>query len=878
MPSLPTGTVTFLFTDIEGSTTLLQRLGDRRYAEVLEEHRRLLRTAFEGGRGQEVDTQGDAFLVAFSRARDALGTAVAAQMVLTKHAWPDGASLRVRMGLHTGEPISETGGYVGLDVHRAARICAAGHGGQILLSHAVEVLAARDLPPGISLRDLGMHRLKDLRVPEHLLQVVHPDLPADFPALKSLDARLNNLPIQSTSFIGREQAKAEVRRLLSPTRLLTLTGSGGAGKTRLALQVAAEALQLFPDGVWLVELAALSDPSLVPKAAASALRIAEQSGRPLSDTLADALQGKSLLLVLDNCEHLVGACAQLTDALLRSCPHVKILATSREALGVTAETTWRVPSLSLPDPHDLPSLDRAMEYEAVRLFVDRATATERQFAVTNANLSAVLQVCRRLDGIPLALELAASRVKVLAVEQIAARLNDRFSLLTGGSRTTLPRQQTLRAAMEWSYDLLSERELTLFRRLAVFAGGWALEAAEAVCSGNGIASPEVLDLLTELVNKSLVVVETRHGEARYRLLETVREYGRTRLGEAAEAEGMRRRHRDWFLALAERAEPELHGHDQVAWLKRLEEDHDNLRAALEWSKTEADGDAVGLRLAASLSDFWDIHGDVAEGRAWVDEMLSLHKGALPTLRVKALTRAAHLAHRQGDYGQVPELCAEALTLSQAHGDTAGNAETLHYLAHAAEGAGDHKRAAELLQEGVALHRAVGSTWYLARALNCLANTARTGEDYSKAAALYEESVGFFHRLGDKRQGGILLHNLGYAVLRQGDHPRSQRLFRESLKVAEEVGDRWMIPKCLGGLAAVSAQARPERAARLFGAASHLMSASRIPLEPFNRRDFDHYLAVTRNRLGEQAFGDAWAEGRAMTLEQAIEYALADVGV
>jgi predicted ATPase/class 3 adenylate cyclase len=598
MPVLPTGTVTFLFTDIEESTTLLQRLGDRRYAEVLEEQRRLLRAAFAEDNGQEIDTQGDAFLVAFSRASDAVATAVAAQQALLKHIWPDGEAPLVRMGLHTGEPISESGSYVGLDVHRAARICAVGHGGQILLSQAVGVLAAPDLPPGVSLRDLGPHRLKDLREPEHLFQVVHPDLPADFPRLKSLDVLPNNLPVQLTSFIGREREKAEVRRLLSSTRVLTLTGSGGKGKTRLALQVAAEGLEGFPDGVWLVELAVLSDPSLVPKAVASALGVPEQQGRLLTETLVDGMRGKSVLVILDNCEHLVAACAHLTDVLLRACPNLRILATSREALGVTGETTWRVTSLSLPDPERLPPLDQFTEYEAIRLFVARAVAIAPQFAVTNRNALAVAQVCHRLDGIPLAIELAAARVKVLAVEQIAARLDDRFRLLTGGSRTALPRQQTLRAAMDWSYHLLSETERLLLRRLSVFAGGWALDAAEGICTGRNLEATDILDLLTSLVDKSLVQAETHRGEARYRLLETVRQYARDRLVEASEEVDVRTRHRAWYVALAERADREPRGPRQRIW-----RDHDNLRAALVWGKEDPGGAEATLRLVGALTWF-----------------------------------------------------------------------------------------------------------------------------------------------------------------------------------------------------------------------------------------------------------------------------------
>jgi class 3 adenylate cyclase len=466
MAALPTGTVTFLFTDIEGSTALLQRLGDRRYAEILDEHRRLLRDAFEEGNGREIDTQGDAFLVAFSRARDAVATAVVAQRALMKHPWPDGASLQVRMGLHTGEPISNADRYVGLDVHRAARIGAAGHGGQILLSDAVSGLVARDLPPGVSLRDLRTHRLKDLKEPEHLFQVIHPDLGVNFPPLKSLDVLPNNLPRQLTSFIGRDREMAEVKTLLATTSLLTLTGAGGSGKTRLALQVATDLLEHYPDGVWLAQLAPLSEPTLIPKAVASAVGIPEQPGRPLTEAVLHYLQPRTPLLLLDNCEHLLEACAQLADALLQACPNLRILATGREPLGITGELTYRVPSLSLPDLKRLPSLETLTQYEAVRLFVERAAFSKPGFRITTSNAAGVAKVTHRLDGIPLAIELAAARVKALPVDVIATRLDDQFRLLTGGSRTGLPRHQTLRATLDWSYNLLSEDERTLLRRLS----------------------------------------------------------------------------------------------------------------------------------------------------------------------------------------------------------------------------------------------------------------------------------------------------------------------------------------------------------------------------------------------------------------------------
>ncbi len=875
LASLPSGTVTFLFTDIEGSTTLLQRLGDRRYAEVLEEQRRLLRFAFIEGNGQEIDTQGDAFLVAFSRARDAMATAVAAQQSLMKHAWPDGASIQVRMGIHTGEPISNTDRYVGLDVHRAARIGAAGHGGQILLSDAVRGLAARDLPPGVSLRDLGTHRLKDLREPEHLFQVVHPDLPTDFPAVKSLDVLPNNLPVQLTSFIGREHEKAEVRNRLSATRFVTLTGSGGAGKTRLALQVAAEALEEFPDGVWLVELAALSDPNLVPKAVASALGVPEQPSRMLTETLADALRGKSVLIILDNCEHLVAACAHLTTALLRTCPHLRILATSREALGVTGETTWRVPSLSLPDPQRLPPLDHLKEYEAVRLFIDRAVANEPQFAVTSSNALAVAQVCHRLDGIPLALELAAARVKVLAVEQIAARLDDRFRLLTGGSRTALPRQQTLQATMDWSYYLLSDQERTALRSLSVFAGGWTLEAAEVVCAGKGVEASKVLDLLTQLVDKSLVAVETQGGEARYRFLETVRRYGLDRLLESGETGDVRRRHRDWFLGFAERAEPKLRGPEQKIWLERLEMEHDNLRAALEWSRAEGNAEA-GVQLAGALFWFWFAHGHWSEGRAWLEEAILGSSDASSSALTKALQGAAYLAWGQGDYGRATALSEKGLALCRERGDKEGVGRFLIHLGLAAGRQGNYGRMAALCENGLALCRERGDKWVISWALMQLGAAARFLGDYERAEVLHKESIALAREVGDKYRIAFSLRGLGFVAFDQGDYGRAAALCKESLVFCKEVEDRRVTAECLAGLAGVAcAQGHYVHAARLIGAGEALFKAVGYQPHVFQQAYIDQIVAATRARLGEPAYAAAWAEGQAMTLEHAIESALSD---
>jgi predicted ATPase len=779
------------------------------------------------------------------------------------------------MGLHTGEPISHTDRYVGLDVHRAARIGAAGHGGQILLSDAVSGLAARDLPPGVSLRDLGTHRLKDLREPEHLFQVVHPDLPADFPPLQSLDARPNNLPVQLTSFIGREKEIAEIKPLLGMARFVTLTGSGGAGKTRLALQVAADLLEGYPDGVWLAEFAPIADPALVPKTVASALNVSEQPGRDMIATLGDALRAKALLLVLDNCEHLLAACADLAATLLRACPQIRILATSREALGVPGESLWRVPSLSLPeDIRHLPCAEDLVLYDAVRLFVDRAVATAPGFTVTGENAPTVAQVCQRLDGIPLAIELAAARVKVLAVEQIAARLDDRFRLLTGGNRTTVPRQQTLRATMDWSFDLLSEEERAVLRRLSVFAGGWSLEAAEAICSESGVGASDILDLLTQLVNKSLVVAEVQSGEARYRLLETVRQYGRDRLLESGEAEGVRIQHRYWYLDLAERAEAELHGPEQGTWLERLETEHDNFRQALEWS-VDATDQNLGLRLASALAVFWDRRGYASEGRGWLERALLRSGNASVPARAKALKAAGYLANTQNDFDQGTTLNEASLALYKESGDKRGVARCLSSLAHAQMSQGNCAQATTLIEQALALFRELRDKSGIGGALNSLGEVARIRRDYAAARSLYEESLSLNHAVGDITGIGRSLNNLAWVAFHQGDYRQAAALFKESMSIKVRLGWREGVANCLAGLGSVAGeQNQPERAAVLWGVAEVILGTIGAHPDLADRLEYLDTIGMVQSTLGEEAFQAARAKGRAMTLEQAIEYALA----
>lgn len=873
MADLPTGTVTFLFTDIEGSTSLLERHGDR-YADLLADYRRLVRAVVQEHHGQEIDTQGDAFFVAFPRARDGVAAAVVAQRAIVAHPWPDGAVVRVRMGLHTGEPIRTDAGYVGMDVHRAARICAAGHGGQILLSQTTRDLLEPDLTEGMSLRDLGTHRLKDLTRPQRLFQVVAADLPVDFPPPRSLDVLPNNLPLQLSSFIGRTRELAEVKRLLFTTRLLTLTGAGGSGKTRLALQAAANVLGRFPDGVWLVDLSSLSNPALVPQMVATTLRVPEEPRRPLTDTLADELHHRSMLLILDNCEHLLTGCAHLANGLLGRSPDLRILATSREALGIAGETVWPVPTLALPDPQLPASLEELAQSEAVRLFVERAAAVQPAFDLTMANAPVVADICRNLDGIPLAIELAAARTKVLTAEQIAARLGDRFQLLTGGSRTAPPRHQTLRTALDWSHDLLSPQEQTLLQRLAIFAGGFTLEAAEQICDGHGIAEAEVLDLLTHLVDKSLALVERVTGaEARYRLLETVRQHAAEKLAASGELPLVRARHGDWFVAYAERAEWELRA-NQAVWVERLATELDNMRAAMEWSLTPEGNPELSLRIAGALGLFWDVRGFYREGRRWIEEMLAKARGATGGVRAKALAWASVLAWRQGDYEQVKAFGQEARALSEAYGERWSLGLALHQLGHTAHVDGDLSQAEQLLQNSVDVFRAVGDTWGLAYSLNCLGDLARTQGAADQARARLEEAVALWRRLNNNWGLALSLNNLGHVTQHQGDSQRAWALFTESLTNFRAVGAKHGMMYCLTGLAAAAArEGRLRRAARLFGASEALLKAAGVTLEPVDRTDYERNLEKVRAGLHEQIFGEAWQVGQMMSLNEAVAYAL-----
>ena len=871
---VPTDTVTFLFTDIEGSTKLWEAHPEAMRV-ALARHDALVREAIISANGYVFKTVGDAFCAAFAMAPDAVEAGLRVQTALAAEPWPEMTPIKVRMALHTGAVESQDGDYFGPPVNRVARLLTTGHGGQTLLSQATYELTRDSLPDAVSLRDLGTHQLKDLARPEQVYELQHPSLPGDFPPIKSLSTHPNNLPQQLTSFIGREKEIVEIEALLARTRVLTLAGSGGSGKTRLGLQVAAESLAQYPDGAWFVELAPLSEPGLVAQTVASVLGLKEAAGQPITQTLTEHLKHKQLLLLLDNCEHLLDACATLADALVRQCPGVRILATSREVLGITGEQTYRVPSLSLPDRKQAPTPQSLSIYESVQLFLDRALLVRSDFQVTNQNAPALASLCYHLDGIPLAIELAAARVRSLSVEEIDGKLDQRFRLLTGGSLTALPRQQTLRSLIDWSYDLLREPEKLFLQRFSVFAGGWTLAAAEEVCAGEGIEHRDVLDLMTSLVDKSLVVPEQQDAETRCRLLETVRQYARERLVESGGGEAVRKRHRDYYLALAEEAEPKLKGAEQTAWLQRLEEEHENLRAGLAWSLAEAETGG-GLRLCGALQRFWLMRGHLSEGRQWCTRVLC-KAGAEERTRERAnvLNAAGLLANYQADYPAARALLEESLAIRRELGDRLGIAGSLHSLGTVDCDQGDYPAGRVLLEESLAIRRELGDRFGIAASLNNLGNVALYQGDCPAARALYEESLAIRRELGDRFSIAMSLGNLGNVALDRGDYPAARALHEESLAIRRELGERWGISYSLEGLAAVVASLRDSlRAARIWGATERLRAEIGTPLPPNERSGYDRCVAAARIASGDDAaFDSAWQEGRALRLDEAIELAL-----
>ena len=787
MPKLPSGTVTFLFTDIEGSTKLAQEHPNEMPA-LLARHHEILHQSIQAQKGYVFQIIGDAFCVAFSSASDALNAAIESQKALQSESW-NPAPIKVRMGIHTGTAqLTDENLYSGYaTLASTQRIMSAGHGGQILISGATRELVRKTLPADTELLDLGEKRLKDLLHPEHIHQLNIAGLQTEFPSLKTLDSFSNNLPIRLTSFIGRENEIREIKQDLSEHRLVTLTGSGGVGKTRLSLQVAAEVIEEFDHGVWFVELAPLADLDLLPQTILSALGVKDQSGKDPLELLKTYLQEKKTLIVLDNCEHLISASAWVVNELLRAAPRIKVMASSREALGVRGEVSYPVPSLTLPNLKHLPAIEVLSQYEAVRLFIDRALLVSPRFVVDKDNAPFLAQICHRLDGIPLAIELAAARVKVLSVEQLSKRLDDRFRLLTGGARTALPRQQTLRALIDWSYDLLSENERLLLQRLSVFAGGWTLEAAEEVCSGDGIDSYDVLDLLTQLVNKSLVVVMQgpQNGETRYRMLETIRQYARDKLAETGKGESIRDRHLAYFVKLAKQAEPELYRSDQALWLKRLDAELDNFRAALEWALTK-DIEA-GLRILSAPWRFWR-NKYISEAATWLDQFLADANSIAPEIKAKALSARSYFGFFTSNIDTAIAWAQESLSLYRDLDDQKGIANGLLLLGSVTGWAND-PRGITYTQESLELFKALQDPLGTAEALNQIGFAEANRRNYVQASTILKESERLFREI---RHWGGVADALGNSILIaswQEDYTLARTQLNESLFVEKKLGDR-----------------------------------------------------------------------------------------
>ena len=864
---------TFLFTDIEGSTRLWEQDGER-MRRALAAHDRIARTAVEHHGGLVVKMTGDGVHAAFDDPAAAVRATVALLRGLADAKSDDGLVLQVRCGMHLGAKESRDNDFFGTTVNRAARIMSAAHGGQVLASRAVVEWIGDRMPDECAWRDLGSVRLRDLTAPERLYQLRHPALRDSFPALRSLESTPNNLPRQLTSFVGRERELRDAQSLLAGTRLLTLTGVGGLGKTRLSLQLAASVLDAWPDGVWFVELAALRAPELVAQAVASVLGVRTVAGEPLTAALEGFVRDRKLLVVLDNCEHLIEPCAALAKALLGAGESTAILASSREPLHVAGETTFALPALATPAATTDASAASIGASEAVRLFADRASAARPGFRMTDANASVVADICRRLDGIPLALELAAARVRALSLDDIAKRLDDRFALLKSRDTTLLPRQQTLRALVDWSYDLLDDDERTLFRALSVFAGGWSLDAAEAVAAASGDGGADasaVVDLLARLAEKSLVLHD---GDGRYRLLDTLRQYGHEKLEEAREAPGVQARHLAYYLALAERARPELYGPEQGAWLARLDIERENLLAAHAAADHAPDGATLGLRLVSAVRYYWINRGLLRLGRRVTVEALE-RPGAQgrDLARCRGLFDAGQLDVCMGQYREGRGWLEQSLALARELGAEANVNVALHPLCIAALGEGDLAMARRYADEALAIARRQDDQGRLAAALNAVAQLHRVAGELDLAEPLYAQFLAIAQALGDRESIAIGLLNQAIVAVARNDAARARLLLGSVLAIVDETGSRQLAQCLLEVAAGVASRAADwPRVGRFYGAAQAQMRQTGIQRDPADEAALAPHVDAARRALGAPAFAEAMRDGE----QQAREAAMDDV--
>ncbi len=926
-------TLTFLYTDIEGSTKIWERQPDE-MRRAIERHDTILHDTIAANQGRVFRTSGDAVSASFAAADHAVKAAREAQAALYAEPWPTGSPLRVRIVLHTGQAEEQNGDYVGASLNHIGRLLPACHGGQVLLTLVTTELVGDRLPPGTSLVDLGAHRFRDLTSPEHVFQLNIDGLPERFPPIKSLDFYPNNLPVQLTSFIGRERELEEVKRLLSDSRLVTLTGPGGTGKTRVSLQAAAEMQDRFPDGVWLVELAPISNPALIVHSIATALSLREQSQRPLKESLIDALRPQRLLLILDNCEHLIEACAAISEELLRNCPDVKLLTSSRELLGVPGEVVYRVPSLSLPVDHGQLSLAQIEQSEAVRLFLDRVNARQRSFQLTSENAEAVAKICTRLDGIPLAIELAAARVGVFTPEQIAERLDDRFRLLTGGSRTALPRQQTLEALFDWSYDLLAQDEQALLRCLSVFTGGWTIEAAEAICAYPASQiSPDAYaaDLLEQLVNKSLIIADINGESVRYRMLETTRQYAQKKLMEAGQAYELRRLHMQYFRKMVDQRKHNLFSvvlARYETWQKTLDPEIDNLRAASGWA-LENDLSAA-IAFATSLSVYWGVRGVAGEIRHYLravlrrleaspeyqgelsleqrksltdlyvsENLLSIYLGqnqaALesghqavkyarqtddPSRMMSSLSILGEAAGLVGDHELAMSANGEAIALARQSGDKMALGITLFNIAlFTMIPLGDFEGSIPYAQEGVRILSQASDPWGAALAAMFWAAYEMEGGNLDEAGRYLQKAYDFFSANNDIYFGNLTRSSLAELDRRKGNYPKAIEGYRESAQTWKVIGNLGAAARCLECIAFIqhdqAEDLPPEQRQALLEQAAGLLGLAEAIREQYQspmRPDERVEYEGYVERLKDRlgvGFQPAWDHGRRKRLDEAL---------
>ena len=869
---LPTGVVTFLFTDIEGSTRLVQAPGDR-FAELLDAHHSILRQAITDHRGVAVSTEGDAFFAAFAAPADAIAAAVQAQQTLAITPWPDGTSVRVRMGMHTGQGLRGGDNYVGLDVHRAARIAGAAHGGQVVVSEQTRALTERAIPVGVRLRDLGSHRLKDLDQPEHLHQLDVEGLPTDFPPLRSLDLRLGNLPRPLTSLVGREREVAEVAGLLDRQRIVTLLGPGGAGKTRLAIEVATQSARSFADGAWFAGLEAVRETALVASAIATALGVGETRDRSAIEALADHVANLRLLLVIDNFEQVLPA-AEVVDRLLVAGPGVRVLVTSRAPLHLYGEQQYRVPPLGVPDLEHLPRLAELADHESIRLFVERARMAKPDFALTDDSAPAIAEIVARLDGMPLGIELTAARSNLLTPTQMLRRLEHRLAAPSSELAGLPERQRSLRATIDWSHEQLPAPEQVLFRRLSVFAGGGTVEAIETVANVDGAVGAEVLDPVARLVDNSLLrQVVGSDGEARFAFLETIREFASDRLAESGEGELLKRRHAEFVRDLAVELEPRLMGPTQTSPLDRLAAERGNIRAALRWATEDGDT-AIGMQIATAVWRFWQLRSAIREGREWLTALLAKHDPAVDeSTRSSALTAAGGLAYWQGDTDAGLAIYEEALAIDRRLGDERRIADGVRNLGFMAVARRDVPTALALFREGLERWERIGDQVQIADAraslgaAEVLSGNVDVARDLVRAALEVMLERGIIPRAADNSMA------LSFIELRRGDTKAAVAYARQGIELAKRLGDRSRAPIMLDAAYAVALdQGRNQDGVMIAGAAAAIRAALGGSVPAFFVEG-DAPLVAARAELGDEDFEAAWAAGQRLEPDVALDAAL-----